>query len=137
VETFASPGVQSQGLYVRLYTEEAWPSSQWVNGRQRSLLRPLARTAIPRGAARVEDALAQAAWRPWDPHLVALVGVPDQKAQEVEPGALPDEDEVGGAVPQVGGRGEALGAPGTGAGHVGGVDGQELPAEDLPLLYLL
>ena len=104
---------------------------------EESLLRPLARTAIPREAARAEDVLAQAAWRPRDPHLVALVGVPDQKAQEVEPGALPDEDEVGGAVPQVGGRGEALGAPGTGTGHVGGVDGQELPAEDLPLLHLL
>ena len=85
----------------------------------------------------MEDALAQVAWRPDDPYLIALVGVPDQKAQEVEPGALPDEDEVGGAVPEVGSRGEALGAPGTSAGHVGGVDGQELPAADLPLLHLL
>lgn len=92
---------------------------------------------FPRGAARVEDVLAQVAWRPDDPYLIALVGVPDQKAQEVEPGALPDEDEVGGAVPEVGSRGEALGAPGTSAGHVGGVDGQELPAADLPLLHLL
>ena len=113
-------------------------SSQWAKGRQRHLsccpehAQRSSRPGPPPGAR-----LTPAAWRRQRPYLVALVGVPDQKAQEVEPGALPDEDEVGGAVPQVGGRGEALGAPGTSAGHVGGVDGQELPAEDLPLLHLL
>lgn len=70
-------------------------------------------------------------------HLVILVGVPDEKPQEVEPGALPDKDEVRRPVPQVGGRGEAPGAPGTSAGHVCGVDGQELPADHLPLFHLL
>lgn len=76
-------------------------------------------------------------WKQWWPYLVALVGVPDEKPQEVEPGALPDEDEVRRPVSQVGGRGEPLGAPGTSTGHVGGVDGQELPADDLPLFHLL
>lgn len=28
------------------------------------------------------------------PHLVVLVRVPDEKPQEVEPGAFPDENEV-------------------------------------------
>jgi len=69
--------------------------------------------------------------------LVTLVGVPHEKPQKVEAGAFPDKDEVGRPVPQVGGRGEALGAPGTSAGHVGGVDGQELPADHLPLFHLL
>lgn len=70
-------------------------------------------------------------------HLVPLVGVPQEEPQEVEPGALPDDNQVGRPVSQVGGRGQAAGAPGTSTGHVGGVDGQELPADDLPLLHLL
>lgn len=69
--------------------------------------------------------------------LVTLVSVPDEKPQEVEPGAFSDEDEVGRPISQVGGRGEAPGAPGTSTGHVCGVDGQELPADDLPLFQLL
>lgn len=69
--------------------------------------------------------------------LVVLVGVPDEESQEVEPGAFPDEDEVGRPVSQVGGWREAPGAPGTSTGHVCGVDGQEFPTDDFPLLHLL
>lgn len=69
--------------------------------------------------------------------LVVMVGVPDEKPQKVEPGAFPDEDEVGSPISQVCSRGEASVAPVTSAGHVRIVDGQELPADDLPLLHLL
>lgn len=69
--------------------------------------------------------------------LIPLVGVPEEESQEVEPGALPDEDEVQAPVSQVGGWGQAFGAPGTSTGHVRDVDGQELPTDDMPLLHLL
>lgn len=70
-------------------------------------------------------------------HLVTLVGVPDKEPQEIEPGALPDEDEVSRPISQVGGRGEAPGAPGTSTGHVRDIDGQKLPTDNLPLLHFL
>lgn len=53
-------------------------------------------------------------------------------AQEVESGALAYEDEVSGAVSEVGGGGQALGATGTGTAHTGRVDGQELPSDHPP-----
>lgn len=69
--------------------------------------------------------------------LVLLVGVPDEKSQEIEPGAFPDEDEVRRPISQVGSWGEAPRAPATSTGHVCGVDGQKLPTDDLPLLHVL
>ena len=60
-----------------------------------------------------------------------------QVTQEVKAGALADQDEVGGAVGQVGGGGQALGAAGASAAHTGCVDGQELTPDGLPLTITL
>lgn len=67
------------------------------------------------------------------PYLVVLAGVSQQVPEEVEAGALAHQDEVGGAVGQVGGGRQAFGAARAGAAHAGGVDGQELPADGPPL----
>lgn len=60
-----------------------------------------------------------------------------QVSEEVEAGALAHQDEVGGAVGQVGGGRQAFGAAGAGAAHAGRVDGQELPPDCPPLAVAL
>ena len=65
-------------------------------------------------------------------YLVIFAGVSDEVLEEVEAGALADQDEVGGAVGQVRGRGQTLGAAGTRTAHAGRVDGQELAPDRLP-----
>jgi len=67
------------------------------------------------------------------PYLVVCVGVAEEVTEEPEARALPDQDEVGGPVGQVGRRGEAPRAPGARAAHGGGVHRQELPAHHMPL----
>lgn len=53
-------------------------------------------------------------------------------SEEVEMGALPDEDEVGGAVGEVSGGRQAFGTAGTRAAHTGGVDGDKLSVDHAP-----
>ena len=65
-------------------------------------------------------------------YLVVLAGVPQQVGEEGEARGLADQDEVGGAVGQVGGGGQALGAAGARAAHAHRVDGQELPPHTAP-----
>lgn len=67
-----------------------------------------------------------------DVHLVVSGGVTEQVPEEVEAGAPPDEDEVGGAVGEVSRGRQALGAAGTRAPRGGGVDGEELPVDHPP-----
>lgn len=50
----------------------------------------------------------------------------DEVSEEVQTGALPDEDEVCGAVGEVSGGRQAFGAAGTRAAHTGRVDGNKL-----------
>lgn len=75
----------------------------------------------------------KAAWL----YLVVFAGVSQQVPEEVEAGALAHQDEVGGAVGQVGGGREAFGAAGASAAHAGRVDGQELPPDCPPLAVAL
>lgn len=70
-------------------------------------------------------------------YLVVLAGVSQQVSEEVEAGALAHQDEVGGAVGQVGGGRKAFGAARARAAHAGCVDGQELPADCPPLAVAL
>lgn len=62
--------------------------------------------------------------------------MPQEVPQEVETGALPDKDEVGVAVGEVGRGRETLGTAGTRAAHAGRVDGQELSVDHTPTLIL-
>lgn len=52
--------------------------------------------------------------------------------EEAEMGALADEDEVSGAVGEVGGGRQAFGTAGTRAAHPGGVDGDKLSVDHAP-----
>lgn len=70
-------------------------------------------------------------------YLIVFAGVSQQVSEEVEAGALAHQDEVGGAVGQVGGGRQAFGAAGTRAAHAGRVDGQELPPDCPPLAVAL
>ena len=56
----------------------------------------------------------------------------EQVPEEVQTGALPDQDEVCGAVGEVGGGRQAFRTPGTRAAHAGRVDGDELPTYHSP-----
>lgn len=67
-------------------------------------------------------------------HLVVLAGVAQEVPEEVDAGALAHQDEVGGAVGQVGGGRQALRTAGTRAAHVGGVDGDEFAVDLGPSL---
>lgn len=53
--------------------------------------------------------------------------------EEVQTGALPDEDEVHVAVGEVSGGRQAFGTAGTCAAHVGRINGNKLPADHTPI----
>lgn len=65
-------------------------------------------------------------------YLVVSVGVSEKVPEEVQTGALPDQDEVRVAVGEVGRGWEALGTAGTRAAHTGRVDSHELSVDHLP-----
>lgn len=65
-------------------------------------------------------------------YLVVFVCVTKEVPEEVEMGALPDEDEVGGAVGEVSGGRQAFGTAGTRTAHTGGVDGDKLSVDHPP-----
>lgn len=52
--------------------------------------------------------------------------------EEVQAGALPDQDQVCGAVSQVGAGRQAFGTSGTRAAHAGRIDGDKLTVNRLP-----
>lgn len=60
-----------------------------------------------------------------------------QVTEEVKAGTLAHQDEVGGAVGQVGGGRQAFGAARAGTAHAGRVNGQELPPDCPPLAVAL
>lgn len=65
-------------------------------------------------------------------YLVVFVGVTKEVPEEAEMGALANEDEVSGAVGEVGGGRQAFGTAGTRAAHPGGVDGDKLSVDHAP-----
>lgn len=58
--------------------------------------------------------------------------MPQEVSEEVQTGALPDEDEVSGAVGQVSRRRQAFRTAGTRAAHAGCVDSDELVPDHTP-----
>jgi len=66
------------------------------------------------------------------PHLVLFVGVSKEVSEEVQMGTLPDQDQVCGAISEVGGGRQAFGTPGTRTAHTGRVNGDELPTDHVP-----
>lgn len=65
--------------------------------------------------------------------LVVLVYVSKKMFEEVQPGTLPDQDQVCGAISEVGGGRQAFWTPGTRAAHAGRVDGDELAVDHIPV----
>lgn len=65
-------------------------------------------------------------------YLVVVVGVSKKMFEEVQTGTLPDQDQVCGAVGEVGGGRQAFRTPRTRAAHTGRVDGNELAVDDTP-----
>lgn len=70
-------------------------------------------------------------------HLVVFAGVSEEVSEEIKAGTFSDQDEVGGAVGQVGGGREAFWRARTSAAHTGGVYGEELPSDCPPLALTL
>lgn len=66
------------------------------------------------------------------PYLVVLVGVSEEVFKEVQTGALPDQDQVRGAIGEVGGGRQALWTPWTRAAHASRVDGDKFTVKRPP-----
>lgn len=65
-------------------------------------------------------------------YLIVLVGVSKKVSEEVQAGTLPDEDEVSGAVGQVGGGRQTFGTAGTRAAHIRRINGNKLSVDHAP-----
>lgn len=66
------------------------------------------------------------------PHLVSLVGVSKQVSEEAQAGALPNEDEVRGAVGEVSRGRQAFGTAGARAAHTRCINGDEVSVDHAP-----